>query len=451
MEKKRTQFSGKIGFILAAAGSAVGLGNIWRFPYLAAEYGGGTFLFFYILFAITFGFSLMIAEVALGRKTGRGVVGTFQSLDKRFTFMGWLTMLVPILTLPYYSVTGGWVMHYGMLFLTGQGAKTAETGFFQSFSANPLWPVFWLCIFVAISCIIVMFGVKKGIERTSKIFLPILIVLNIAIAIYVMTLPGALDGVLYYITPDFSKLSFGTIIAALGQLFYSMSLAMGITITYGSYMKKDTNIEKSTFTIGIFDTGIAFFSGLMIIPAIFAISPGGSTEFGQGSTLMFTTMPQVFAGMPGGQVVGAVFFVLVFLAAITSSIGLMEAIVAAIQDKFGWKRIPVCIGILLFSIALGICSSLGFGIWDGVQIFGKSILDSFDFLTNNILMPIVALCTCIFIGFFLKPKSIIDEVQETAPFRLKGLYVVFTKWLAPVCIVIILVTAFLQAAGILVI
>ena len=451
MEKKRTQFSGKIGFILAAAGSAVGLGNIWRFPYLAAEYGGGTFLFFYILFAITFGFSLMIAEVALGRKTGRGVVGTFQSLDKRFTFMVWLTMLVPILTLPYYSVTGGWVMHYGMLFLTGQGAKTAETGFFQSFSANPLWPVFWLCIFVAISCIIVMFGVKKGIERTSKIFLPILIVLNIAIAIYVMTLPGALDGVLYYITPDFSKLSFGTIIAALGQLFYSMSLAMGITITYGSYMKKDTNIEKSTFTIGIFDTGIAFFSGLMIIPAIFAISPGGSTEFGQGSTLMFTTMPQVFAGMPGGQVVGAVFFVLVFLAAITSSIGLMEAIVAAIQDKFGWKRIPVCIGILLFSIALGICSSLGFGIWDGVQIFGKSILDSFDFLTNNILMPIVALCTCIFIGFFLKPKSIIDEVQETAPFRLKGLYVVFTKWLAPVCIVIILVTAFLQAAGILVI
>lgn len=274
MEKKRTQFSGKIGFILAAAASAVGLGNIWRFPYLAAEYGGGTFLFFYILFAITFGFSLMIAEVALGRKTGRGVVGTFQSLDKRFTFMGWLTMLVPILTLPYYSVTGGWVMHYGMLFLTGQGAKTAETGFFQSFSANPLWPVFWLCIFVAISCIIVMFGVKKGIERTSKIFLPILIVLNIAIAIYVMTLPGALDGVLYYITPDFSKLSFGTIIAALGQLFYSMSLAMGIMFTYGSYLNKKENLEASVRHIELFDTGIAFLSGLMILPAVFVFSGG---------------------------------------------------------------------------------------------------------------------------------------------------------------------------------
>ncbi len=294
MEKKRTQFSGKIGFILAAAGSAVGLGNIWRFPYLAAEYGGGTFLFFYILFAITFGFSLMIAEVALGRKTGRGVVGTFQSLDKRFTFMGWLTMLVPILTLPYYSVTGGWVMHYGMLFLTGQGAKTAETGFFQSFSANPLWPVFWLCIFVAISCIIVMFGVKKGIERTSKIFLPILIVLNIAIAIYVMTLPGALDGVLYYITPDFSKLSFGTIIAALGQLFYSMSLAMGIMFTYGSYLNKKENLEASVRHIELFDTGIAFLSGLMILPAVFVFSGGDANVLNSVPSFIYHNAPSIY-------------------------------------------------------------------------------------------------------------------------------------------------------------
>ena len=215
-----------------------------------------------------------------------------------------------------------------------------------------------------------------------------------------------MEGVKHYLIPNFSDFSFETVLAALGQLFYSMSLAMGITITYGSYMKKKTPISKNPHLQSeFFDTGIAFFSGLMIIPAIFAISPGGSTEFGQGSTLMFTTMPQVFAGMPGGQVVGAVFFVLVFLAAITSSIGLMEAIVAAIQDKFGWKRIPVCIGILLFSIALGICSSLGFGIWDGVQIFGKSILDSFDFLTNNILMPIVALCTCIFYRILLKTQK----------------------------------------------
>ena len=451
MEKKRTQFSSKIGFILAAAGSAVGLGNIWRFPYLAAEYGGGIFLFTYIILAITFGFCLTVTEIAIGRKTGTSFLNAYKKLDKRFAFIGIITLFIPILILPYYSVIGGWVVHFAYMFISGQGMQTANPDYFAGFISQPGWPILFLAIFLGLTAIIVMLGVKRGIELTCKIFMPMLVLMTVGLAIYIMTLPGAMEGVLHYLIPNFSDFSFETVLAALGQLFYSMSLAMGITITYGSYMKKDTNIEKSTFTIGIFDTGIAFFSGLMIIPAIFAISPGGSTEFGQGSTLMFTTMPQVFAGMPGGQVVGAVFFVLVFLAAITSSIGLMEAIVAAIQDKFGWKRIPVCIGILLFSIALGICSSLGFGIWDGVQIFGKSILDSFDFLTNNILMPIVALCTCIFIGFFLKPKSIIDEVQETAPFRLKGLYVVFTKWLAPVCIVIILVTAFLQAAGILVI
>ena len=451
MEKKRTQFSSKIGFILAAAGSAVGLGNIWRFPYLAAEYGGGIFLFTYIILAITFGFCLTVTEIVIGRKTGTSFLNAYKKLDKRFAFIGIITLFVPILILPYYSVIGGWVVHFAYMFVSGQGVQTANSDYFAGFISQPGWPILFLAIFLGLTAIIVMLGVKRGIELACKIFMPLLVLMTVGLSIYVMTLPGAMEGVKSYLIPNFSDFSFETVLAALGQLFYSMSLAMGITVTYGSYMKKDTNIEKSTFTIGIFDTGIAFFSGLMIIPAIFAISPGGSTEFGQGSTLMFTTMPQVFANMPGGQVVGAIFFVLVFLAAITSAIGLMEAIVAAIQDKFGWKRIPVCIGVLLFCIALGICSSLGFGIWDGVQIFGKSILDSFDFLTNSILMPIVALCTCIFVGFFLKPKSIIDEVQETAPFRLKGLYIIFTKWLAPVCIVIILVTAFLQAAGILVI
>lgn len=447
MEKKRTQFSGKIGFILAAAGSAVGLGNIWRFPYLAAEYGGGTFLFFYILFAITFGFSLMIAEVGLGRKTGRGVVGTFQALDKRFTFMGWLTMLVPILTLPYYSVTGGWVMHYAMLFLTGQGAKTAETVFFQSFSANPLWPVFWLCIFVAISCIIVMFGVKKGIERTSKIFLPILIALNIAIAIYVMTLPGALDGVLYYITPDFSKLSFGTIIAALGQLFYSMSLAMGIMFTYGSYLNKKENLEASVRHIELFDTGIAFLSGLMILPTVFVFSGGDANVLNSGSSLLFITMPQVFMSMPFGQAVGAVFFILVFFAALTSAISFVETIVSVFQDQFGWKRIPICIGTCLGAIVIGLAAAWGFGWWSGFTIFGMNISDFLDFFTNSILMPISALFTCIFLGFIVGTSVVADEVKLSSRFRSEKMFVVITKWIAPVCIVTILITSILSAAG----
>lgn len=451
MEKKRTQFSSKIGFILAAAGSAVGLGNIWRFPYLAAEYGGGIFLFTYIILAVTFGFCLALTEITLGRKTGSSFLNAYKKLDKRFAFIGVLTLIIPVLILPYYSVIGGWVVHFAYMFTSGQGAQTADPNYFAGFISQPGAPILFLAIFLGLTALIVMLGVKRGIELTCKIFLPILVLMTIGLSIYIMTLPGALEGVKHYLVPDFSHFSFETVLAALGQLFYSMSLAMGISITYGSYMKKTTNIETATLTIGVFDTGIAFFSGLMIIPAIFAISPGGSTEFGQGSTLMFTTMPQVFAAMPGGQFVGAIFFILVFLAAITSSISIMEAIVASIQDKFGWGRIPVCIGVLLFSMALGVCSSLGFGVWEGVQFLGRGILDSFDFLTNNILMPIVAFCTCIFVGFFLKPKGIIAEVEETSPFRLKGLYSVFIKWLAPVCIIIILVTAFLQAAGVLVI
>jgi len=449
LKNNQTQFSSKVGFILASAGSAVGLGNIWRFPHLAAEHGGGIFLLTYIILAITFGFCLTVTEIAIGRKTGAGVLNAFQKLDKRFAFIGVITFFIPLLILPYYSVVGGWVLHYGYMFISGQGTITAEQDYFSNFISQPGMPILFLAIFIALTAVIVMLGVKRGIELTCKIFLPILVLMTIGIAIYGMTLPGALEGLKYYLLPDFSGFSFKTVLAALGQLFYSMSLAMGITLTYGAYMKKDTNIENSTFTIGIFDTGIAFFSGLMIIPAIFALSPGGSTEINSGTGLMFTTMPQVFTVMPGGQIVGTIFFVLVFLAAITSSIGLMEAIVASIQDKFGWKRIPICIGILLFCLTLGTCSSLGFGVWDSIQLFGMTLFDMFDFLTNSILMPIVALCTCIFIGFFLKPKSMIDEVQSTAPFRLKSMYSIFIKWLAPVCIVAILVTAFLQTAGVI--
>ncbi len=447
MNKKRSQFSGKIGFILAAAGSAVGLGNIWRFPYLAAEYGGGIFLLAYVLFALTFGFSLMMAEVTLGRKTGKSIVGAYQALDKRFTFMGWLTMLVPILTFPYYSVTGGWVMHYAMLFLTGQGNKTSQAGFFESFTANPFWPIFWLCIFVVLSCIIIMLGVNKGIELTSKIFLPILIILTIAITIYIVTLPGALDGVLYYLTPDFTKFSFGTLIAALGQMFYSMSLAMGIMFTYGSYFSKKENIESSVRKIEICDTLIAFLSGLMVLPAVFAFSGGDPNALNSGPSLLFVTLPKVFMSMPLGQVIGAIFFILIFLAALTSSISFVETIVSVFQDQFGWRRIPICIGACIGGILIGICASLGFGIWETVKLLGMNISDFLDFFTNSILMPIAALFTCIFLGFIIGTNVAVSEVRLSSRFRFEKLFIIITKWIAPVCLAVILVTSILSAAG----
>ncbi|MBO5019941.1 MAG: sodium-dependent transporter, partial [Clostridia bacterium] len=320
MAEKRSSFTGKIGFVLAAAGSAVGLGNIWRFPYLAAKYVGGIFLLVYIILAVTFGFALMVTEIAIGRKTGTSAINAFKTLDKRFSFLGWMAALVPAIILPYYSVIGGWVTKYLVGFVSGQ-SKTMASGdsYFDNFISGTA-PVFWFLIFMALTALIVLLGVEKGIERVSKIMMPVLVLLTLGIAIYVMTIPGAMKGVIYYIKPNFSNFRVETVLAAMGQLFYSMSLAMGIMITYGSYMKKEVNIEKSVRQISLFDTGIAFLAGLMIIPAVF-VSDNATLNKGPG--LMFVTLPEVFNSMPGGTIIGILFFLLVIFAALTSSISLM--------------------------------------------------------------------------------------------------------------------------------
>ena len=320
MEQKRSSFTGKLGFVLAAAGSAVGLGNIWRFPYLAAQYGGGIFLLVYIILAVTFGFTLMIAEIAIGRKTGLSAIGAFKALNKKFAFLGYLAAIVPALILPYYSVIGGWVTKYLVSFTIGNGTNAAADGYFDAFTATAAEPVVWFLVFIGLTALIVILGVEKGIEKVSKIMMPVLVLLTVFIAIYTLFMPGAIDGLVYYIKPDFSKFSFMTVLAALGQLFYSMSLAMGIMITYGSYMKKDVSIESSVKQIEIFDTGIAFFAGLMIIPAVFAFSGGSEESLTKGPSLMFETLPKVFEAMPAGDIIGAVFFLLVLFAALTSSI-----------------------------------------------------------------------------------------------------------------------------------
>ena len=377
METKRSSFTSKIGFVLAAAGSAVGLGNIWRFPYLAAKYGGGIFLLVYLLLSITFGFSLMVAEIAIGRRTGQSAIGAFKTLSKRFSFVGWLCAIIPVMILPYYSVIGGWVMKYMAGFATGQADKMAESGFFGSYIGSTVEPIVWFALFIGITAIVVLFGVQKGVEKVSKFMMPALVILTIFIAIYtICSMDGAIDGVIYYIKPDFSKFSVMTVVAAMGQLFYSMSLAMGIMITFGSYTKKDVSIEKSTHQIEWFDTGIAFLAGLMIIPAVFAT--GG--DVGKGPTLMFETLPAIFDRMPGGSVIGAVFFVMVFLAALTSSISLMETIVSIIMDKLKLGRTVSCLCVLALSVLLGVPSSLGYSAWSEFKIFGMQILDFFDFI-----------------------------------------------------------------------
>ena len=408
---QRSNFTSKIGFVLAAAGSAVGLGNIWRFPYLAAQHGGGTFLLVYLILAVTFGFALMVAEIAIGRKTGLSAIGAFKALDKRFGFLGVLTSLVPIIILPYYSVIGGWVIKYFVTFISGNALAAADDSYFTGFIGSPVEPLGWFFLFIALTSVIVLFGVEKGVEKVSKFMMPILAILTVGVAIYVITRPGAMEGVVYYLKPNFKDFSPTTILAAMGQLFYSMSLAMGIMVTYGSYMKKDNNLESSVRQIEIFDTAIAFLAGLMIVPAAYMFY-GGSTEgLKKGPTLMFVILPKVFKEMPGimGTVIGVAFFLLVFFAALTSSISLMETVVSIVMDKTKWSRKLTCIVVTVFSLLMGIPSSLGFNIWGHITFLnGLTFLDLFDFVSNSVIMPIVAFFTCVLIVFFLKPKTVAD-------------------------------------------
>ena len=446
--ENRGSFTGKIGFVLAAAGSAVGLGNIWRFPYLAAKYGGGIFLLVYIALAVTFGFALMIGETALGRKTGLSAIGAFKFLNKKYSFIGYLAALVPIIILPYYSVIGGWVLKYLSVYTMDFSSAAANDSFFGGFISAPSEPVIWFCLYLALTAIVVLFGVEKGIEKVSKFMMPLLVVLSIFIAIFSCLQPGALEGIKYYILPDFSKFSATTVLAALGQLFYSMSLAMGIMITYGSYMKKDVNLESSVKQIELFDTGIAFLAGLMIIPAVFTFSGGTPEALGKGPSLMFVTLPKVFLNMPAGRFIGFIFFLLVFFAALTSSISLMETIVSIFCDKLKINRKLCCGLVFLGSLIIGLLSCFGYSIWSEVKIIGMQFLDFFDFTSNSVLMPIVAFFTCIFIGYVIKPKAISDEVELTSKFKNKKLFTFVIKYLAPIMIVLILVSSVLDAFGI---
>ncbi len=447
--QKRSSFSGKLGFVLAAAGSAVGLGNIWRFPYLAAKYGGGTFLFIYLILAVTFGFTLMTAEIAIGRKTGLSAIGAFTILDKRFKFLGILASAVPIIIFPYYSVIGGWVVKYFFVFVTGSGHAAAGDSYFTDFIGGTFEPIGWFFLFIAVTAVIVGFGVEQGIEKVSKFMMPILVLLTLFVALYGLTIDGAMDGLSYYLKPHMADVSAKTILAAMGQLFYSMSLAMGIMITYGSYMKKENHLESSVRQIEIFDTGVAFLAGLMIIPAVFAFSGGDSSALQAGPGLMFITLPKVFGNMKFGNVVGTVFFLLVFFAALTSAISLMETIVSILRDKLGWTRKGTCVFVTILALVMGVPSSLGFGPLSFISWMGMSVLDIMDFVSNSVLMPIVAFFTCIFIGFVIKPSTIADEVKVTdGTFKGEKLFAVMIKWIAPIFLVLILLSSVASALGI---
>ena len=448
--KNRSSFSGKIGFVLSAAGASVGLGNIWRFPYLAAKYGGGIFLLVYILLAVTFGYSMIIAETALGRMTHKSPVGAFSAFGKGRgrLFGGWINAIIPILIVPYYSVIGGWVIKYLLEYLRGNAAALAADGYFGAFISSGLSVEVCFLIFTAFTLSIIFAGVRGGVERVSRWMMPVLVVLSLVIAGYSVTRPGALAGVKYFLVPNMANFSWMTVVAAMGQMFYSLSIAMGILVTFGSYMKKDVSIEDSTQHVEIFDTAIAIMAGLMIIPAVFSFSGGDPDTLQAGPSLMFITLPKVFAEMGLGTVVGVLFFVLVLFAAVTSSIALTESAVSTFEDELGWnrKRSTVLIGVIM--IALGSLSALGYGPLAGVTVFGMQMLDFFDFLTNSVMMPVAAIAICLFISRVVGVEAIAQEVTaEGKPFRRKKIFCFMIRWLCPIFAAIILASSIANALG----
>jgi NSS family neurotransmitter:Na+ symporter len=447
--EKRATFTGSIGFVMAAAGSAVGLGNIWRFPYLAAKYGGGVFLLVYIILVLTFGFSLMIAENAIGRKTGKSPLYAFAAINKKWAFVGILATIVPVIILPYYNVIGGWVIKYCEAYVTGQSSALAADGYFEGMLGNhPILLIVYQLIFTATTTVIVACGVEKGIERFSKILMPLLVVLAIVISIYSVTLPGAMLGVKYFFVPDFSNFTFSSILAAMGQMFFSLSLAMGIMISYGSYLPKDCDLEKSVSKIEIFDTAIAILAGLMIIPAVFAFSGGDEEALGKGAGLMFITIPKVFDKMGMASFMGTMFFLLVLFAALTSAVSVMEAIVPALMEKFKMKRVKASVITGIYAFLLGTVTALGYNKLSWISWNGMTILDILDFVSNSILMPITALLTCIFVGYIAGVKMIGDEVSLSGKFRREKLFVVMIKYIAPVFVVAILISSVLDTLGV---
>ena len=460
MEKKRSNFTGSIGFVLAAAGSAVGLGNIWRFPYLAAKGGGGVFILCYVVLALTFGFTLLTTEIAIGRKTGQSPLTAYEQMHKGWGGIGVLACAVPVIILPYYCSIGGWVLKYLSAFLTGHGAQAAEDGYFTGYITQVGQPIIWMLIYVFITAMVVYKGVNKGIEKYSKILMPILFVLIAGISVFSITLKHTnadgvtrtgMQGLAIYLIPNFRGMTvksfLSVVMDALGQLFFSISVAMGIMVAYGSYVKKDVNLMKSINQIEIFDTLVAMLAGLMIVPAVFVFM--GTEGMSAGPGLMFDSLPKVFQAMgKAGTVVGVLFFLMVIFAAVTSSVSVMEAIVSSLMDAFHWTRHKSTSIVATYGVIGGVIVCLGYNkLYFELPLPSGStgqILDILDYISNYCFMPTVALLTCILIGWVVKPKTVIDEVTVNGErFGRKYLYIAMIKGIAP----ILLFALLLQSLG----
>ncbi len=460
--KKKGGFTSSIGFVLAAAGSAVGVGNIWRFPYLAAQDGGGLFLLIYLVLVLTFGFTLLATDIVIGRRTGKNAWQAFGAIRSGWGFLGKITFLVPVLIMTYYSVIGGWILKYAAVYMTGQYQEAAQDGYFTSFISSSVSPIVFMLIFLAMTAAVVYAGVEKGIEKFSKFVMPCLLLMILGIAIYSLTLHHTdaagnertgLQGLAVYLIPDFKGLTVSRFLSilldAMSQLFFSLSVSMGIMITYGSYVKKDVDLNRSVAQIEIFDTSVALLAGMMIIPAVYVFA--GTEGMQSGPSLMFVSLPKVFSSMGAmGIVIGIAFFVMILFAALTSCVSIMETLVATCMNIFhaSRKKVSMVIAVLSALSAIVICMGYNALYFSVTLPNGQSgqLLDIMDYVSNSFLMPMIAFLTSIFVGWVIKPEWIEQEMEIGAVrFNRKKLYRVMIRYVVPV----IMIVLFVQSTGIL--
>ncbi|MDO4408057.1 MAG: sodium-dependent transporter [Eubacteriales bacterium] len=460
--KKEGGFSGQIGFVMAAAGSAVGVGNLWRFPYLAAQDGGGLFILIYLILALTFGFTLLTSDIAVGRRTGKNSINAYAEMSPKWKFLGIVTFLVPVLIMTYYAVIGGWIGRYIVVYLAGQGSDASIDTFFNSFITNPVQSSMFAVIFMFITAWVVFNGVEKGIEKYSRILMPVLLLMIVAIAVFSLTLKftdpsgvtrTGLQGLYVYLAPDFEGITIARLMQilldAMSQIFFSLSVSMGIMITYGSYIKKDVDINSSVHQIEFFDSGVALLAGMMIIPSIFVFE--GIEGMGAGPSLMFVSLPKVFHSMGFiGNIVGLLFFLMAGFAALTSCVSVLETIVANCMEIFHTRRKKTTLVLTVVYTIASVIIALGYSsFYVEIPLPNGSIaqiLDLMDYISNSFMMPFISLLSSILIGWVIGPDWIVEEVEYGGKkFGLKKLYAVMIRYIVPVMMFVL----FLQSAGIL--
>ena len=455
MKNKHSGFSGSLGFVLAAAGSAVGVGNIWRFPYLCAKDGGGLFLLVYLVLVLTFGFTLLTTDVAIGRRTKQNALNAFGTLHKKWRFLGYLTFLVPTLIMTYYSVIGGWIAKYFAVYLVSDGTQAAQDGFFTSFITSQVSPIVFMLLFLTLTAWVVYCGVEKGIEKYSRYIMPVLLLLVIGIAVFSLTLSRTDDsgvtrtGLQGLVKPDFTGMTLrsflNAVLDAMSQLFFSLSVSMGIMITYGSYVKDDVYLNKAKGQIEIFDTGVAFLAGIMIIPSVYVFL--GVDGMASRPSLTFISLPRVFASMGGvGRIVGIVFFLALGFAALTSCVSVMETLVANCMEIFHKSRKEMCAMVGVYSLVTAVTICLGYNVFYFELTLpngsAAQLLDVMDYISNSFLMPFISLLTSILIGWVIGPKWVIDEVEKNGEhFGRAKLYSVMMRYVVPVVMLILFLTS----------